>query len=424
MRHWRGIAGIGLATSLWLGNPVAARDVDPPAAPVPCRTAAAAIDHDFPTGAFAGCAAEGASRFRLTIAPETPGRINCSPWYAFRITPARRGRVVVDLDYRGCGHRYRPRVSDDGVVWTALPPSAVTVSGTGADRRARLTVRVGARPMFVAAQEIIAPATYAAWAERAARAPGVERALLGTSLEGRPIERLTVGDPASAPVDAAGAGGREVVVLLGRQHPPEISGALGMFAFADTVMGDSAIARAYRARFDTIIVPMLNPDGVVRGHWRHNMGGVDLNRDWGRFTQPETRLMQALLEGIAANPARRLRALIDFHSTDRDVFYTIPDQLPTDPPLFTKNWLDRLQQRMPDYAVASDANHRAGAGNSKAWVFERFGVPGVTFEFGDQTDRALIARLGRESALAMMETLLAVPPPQPGAAVGVAGTGP
>jgi hypothetical protein len=31
-----------------------------------------------------------------------------------------------------------------------------------------------------------------------------------------------------------------------------------------------------------------NPDGVDKGHWRLNDGGVDLNRDWGPFTQPET----------------------------------------------------------------------------------------------------------------------------------------
>jgi len=34
-------------------------------------------------------------------------------------------------------------------------------------------------------------------------------------------------------------------------------------------------------------------------------------------------------------------------------------------------------------------------------------VPAVTFEIGDETDRKLIARIGRQAALAMMETLLA-----------------
>ncbi len=37
-----------------------------------------------------------------------------------------------------------------------------------------------------------------------------------------------------------------------------------------------------------LILPLLNPDGMALGHWRHNLGSVDLNRDWGIFGQPET----------------------------------------------------------------------------------------------------------------------------------------
>jgi len=46
-------------------------------------------------------------------------------------------------------------------------------------------------------------------------------------------------------------------------------------------MGDSELAREFRRRFSIIMVPLLNPDGVVLGHWRHNVNGVDLNRDGG-----------------------------------------------------------------------------------------------------------------------------------------------
>ena len=40
------------------------------------------------------------------------------------------------------------------------------------------------------------------------------------------------------------------------------------------------------------VVPLANPDGVEQGHWRHNAQGVDLNRDWDRFQQPETRALR------------------------------------------------------------------------------------------------------------------------------------
>ena len=31
----------------------------------------------------------------------------------------------------------------------------------------------------------------------------------------------------------------------------------------------------------------MNPDGVDLGHWRHNAGGIDLNRDWSVYNQKE-----------------------------------------------------------------------------------------------------------------------------------------
>lgn len=402
MTHMPWVAFAGLAGSLFAGllqiAPAAAESDTTATHAESCETRRASIDRAFPTGAFAQCDTSGSKRFTVTIAPEDEGRINCSAWYAFRLTPKRKGRVRVTLDYARCGHRYWPKTSVDGETWTRLPESAVTISGTGDDRSAELALTLGKEPLFVAAQEIFGPSDYAAWLDRHEAKPFVTRSLLGTSAEDRPIEMMRIAAP-----DAAS---RETIVLVGRQHPPEVTGALAMLPFVETIMGDSDLARAYRARFETLVVPMLNPDGVVRGHWRHNTGGVDLNRDWGPFTQPETKLMKDMLEGIAADPDRTLRALIDFHSTGRDVFYTIPDELPTDPELFTKKWLAFYQERMPDYAVNRDARHTAGRPVSKAHVFDTYGIPGITFEIGDETDRGLIKRIGRESAIAMMFTML------------------
>ena len=91
--------------------------------------------------------------------------------------------------------------------------------------------------------------------------------------------------------------------------------------------------------------------------------------------------------------------------------YTIPDELPTDPPLFTRDWLARYQDRMNGYEVTRDARHEAGRPISKAHAFDTYGVPAVTFELGDETDRTLIRRIGREAAIAMMEELLATERP-------------
>jgi len=394
------IAALGLGL---VATPAAATGDGP--APTPtsdCSTNTARIDKNFPTGAFASCEATGDRRFKLTIAPEDEGDINCSAWYAFRVTPQRRTRITIELDYETCGHRYWPKFSTDGVNWTYMRASRVEIEGERGERKARLTLRINDEPIFIAAQEILPPSTYDAWLDGLEGQDFATRSLLGKSAEGRDIELLTIAEP--------GASQRETVVLLGRQHPPEVTGALAMFPFVETLMGDSALAQAYRARFETLVIPLLNPDGVMRGHWRHNTGGVDLNRDWGPWTQPETSLMRDLLAQVEEDTARDLRVLIDFHSTNRDVFYTIPDELPTDPPLFTRDWLARYQERMDGYDVNRDARHTVGRPISKAYAFDAYGAPGITFEIGDETDRELIQRIGRESAIAMMETMLLTAP--------------
>jgi len=364
-----------------------------------CTTAIASIDKDFPTGAFADCRVLADNRIELTIAPEDPGKINCSAWYAFRITPREAKRITVKLDYTTCGHRYRPKTSTDGVNWKYLRSKDVTVEGKRGERTAELRLKLGKKPLFVAAQEITPPSVYDAWMDRVEKNPEVTRALLGKSAQGRDIERITIGNP-----DA-----REQVALFGRQHPPEVSGALAMFPFMETLMADTPLAQRFRERFLVTAVPLTNPDGVVLGYWRHSTGGVDLNRDWGPFTQPETRLLRDLLAAMDEDPEKDLRLMLDFHSTANDVFYTIPDELPTDPELFTAKWLARYEDRMGQYEVNRDARHKVGRPISKAYVYDTYGAPAVTFEIGDETDRKLIRKIGRESAIAMMEELLATP---------------
>ena len=364
-----------------------------------CRGAGIAIDTAFAAGALDTCSVAADGTVTIVIAPEDAPPINCSPWYAFRVHSDEARTVPVTLTYSACGHRYRPKVSHDGIAWDYLPDDAVEVEETADTTTARLMVQTDGRPLYVAAQEIVAPATYDAWLDGLQKHPSARRYTLGGSAEGRPIDAIEIGNEAA----------REQVVLVGRQHPPEVTGALAMFPFVETIAGDSDLAQRFRARFNVVAVPLLNPDGVVRGHWRHSTGGVDLNRDWGPFTQPETRLMRDLLARIADDPAREPVLMLDFHSTGHDVFYTIPDELETDPPLFTKLWLERYQQLMPGYEVNRDARHVADRPISKAYVYDQYGIPGVTFEIGDETDRDLIRRIGQQAAAAMMETLLATP---------------
>ncbi len=363
-----------------------------------CSTPVVTLDTTFLTGNIASCDALGDSELSISIEPEDAPPINCSAWYAFRLTPQKAGNITVNLTYEHCGHRYWPKTSSDGINWTNLPQDAVEAYEADGVKQAKITLTLADQPLFVAGQEIISSTSYRQWIDRHASSPFVETWSLGQSAEGRDIPAMTIKAPASQ--------AREQIILIGRQHPPEVTGALAMMPFVETILSDDPLARRFRERFEMVVVPMLNPDGVDRGYWRHNSGSTDLNRDRGPFVQAETRLMDKLLSDIESDPDRKLRLFVDFHSTQKDIFYTIPDENPTNPPLFLKNWLDRLQIRMPDYPVNRDANHNLGQANSKNHVYKTYGAPTVTFEIGDETDRQLINRLARESAIAMMEVLL------------------
>ena len=88
---------------------------------------------------------------------------------------------------------------------------------------------------------------------------------------------------------------RRAYYSLFRQHPPEVSGYRSFLYFFNRLMDSDELAQNFRSNFHIIAYPMLNPDGVEQGHWRHNSKGIDLNRDWEYFRQPETRSVRDAL---------------------------------------------------------------------------------------------------------------------------------
>lgn len=352
------------------------------------------IENDFPTARANACFRQSADEVAVLIMPEVAGIIR-SPWYAFRVTADKPRRVRATLVYGEGAHRYWPKTSHDGKTWQRLPQDRVHVAEDGAT--ATLELRVGPDPVWVAAQELWPAERYADWLSRLSGRDEVSVSLLGWSGQRRPIRILRS--------EAAGARAG-TVVLVGRQHPPEIPGAFALQRFVETLLDDGELSRRFRERFRLVVVPELNPDGVAMGHWRQNADGADINRDWGPFAQQETRLMRDLLASLAREPSTRPRIFLDFHSTLQDVFYTQFDADPVDPPLFEQRWLKRLQERMPDYVVNRNPVYQAGRPTAKTWVYETYRIPAVTFEIGDETPRDLIATLAQEAARAMMETLL------------------
>ncbi|MEM9301031.1 MAG: M14-type cytosolic carboxypeptidase [Pseudomonadota bacterium] len=356
----------------------------------PCAFGSLRVDAGFDGGAIAQCTRQGESALLLTIRPEAPPTNN-SPWYAFRISSESPRRITVTLAVEEGRFRYWPKFSRDGENWFRMPDAqAETVAD---DTRFTFSTQVDRHPLWVSAQELVTTDDYAPWLDAWAAAPGATRQTIGTSRDGQPVELLTIGS------------GPETVVLLGRQHPPEVSGALAMTWFLDEVFGSSELATTFRERFRILAVPLINPDGVDRGHWRFGTGGLDLNRDWGGFTEPEPAAVRDVIDAWVAGGAD-IRLVLDFHSTYENKFYT---QMPEDnaqPPGFATLWLDRSRERLPDFEFEHDPRPPSGQANTKNYFFERFGIHAITYELGDETDRRTIRQVTPVFAQEMMRTLL------------------
>ncbi len=114
---------------------------------------------------------------------------------------------------------------------------------------------------------------------------------LGRSVKGRSLWMVTLHDPASEP-------GKRLFYLC-RQHGHEPASTEGALAFINALVkadGDTPLA-GYLKQATVVVVPMANPDGA-EAFLRHNAHDVDLNRDWLRRTQPETRALYAAIQRL------------------------------------------------------------------------------------------------------------------------------
>ncbi|GGY41913.1 M14 family metallopeptidase [Parvularcula lutaonensis] len=107
---------------------------------------------------------------------------------------------------------------------------------------------------------------------RMAKKKGVEWMPLGYSLDGRPVDALRFGEPAEA---------KRKIWVIARQHPGESMGSFFAEGFCETLVDEDHNMAQQLLRHATVyVVPMMNPDGVARGHLRTNAAGTDLNRAW------------------------------------------------------------------------------------------------------------------------------------------------
>jgi hypothetical protein len=330
----------------------------------------------------------GDNKYQLTLLPENLP-INNSPWYAYKVYAKEPTTITVITKIKGSEHRYPPKISRNGVTWQLQ-------EYTMKNQHMRFELAVDSKPTWIAAQEIIHSEHYYRWGKHLANSKNVEHDIVGWSVQKRPLFKIE-----------HTAKGNEWLVVLGRQHPPEVTGAIAVFPFVDTLLSDSALAKQFRERFNILVLPNLNPDGVYLGNWRHNANGIDLNRDWKNFQQPEVKAVDKYLTNLVKQQQQLVMA-VDFHSTQKDIFYTMPTDYGVNNPKLVEHWLGALDAQFADFEVVQQPGNNPDKGVFKQYFADKFKAHAITYEMGDNTSRAFIKQLARSAANRLMETMLAI----------------
>ncbi len=347
---------------------------------------------NFEAGRLDGCERNTQGEYVLTFLPEDKP-INPSPWYYFSAVSSKEKIINVVLTFDGYTPRYLPKISRDKQQWQPIPFDTNELGMS-------LTLAVSDSPLYVAAQTPIVNEDYDRWLSENAKVYDFSPIVLGHSTQQRPINGFVLSEREN----------KEWIVFLGRQHPPEVTGAVAMFSFLEAFLAQTAIDTAFLSRFNVLIVPNINPDGVANGHWRHSLGHKDLNRDWQAFSQPETRAVKAYMDKITSQGGKIVMGM-DFHSTHHNVFYTIPTDEHIAPKMLVVDWLAELQTKTKGvFKVLDKPGTSPGKGVFKQFLADVYKVHGVTYEVGDNEPDEKTRYVARHAANTLIETLLATTP--------------
>jgi murein tripeptide amidase MpaA len=335
-------------------------------------------------------------------------------WFHFRLSGAKGQRCLIRIiDLKGSAYPdgwpgYRAAMSEDRQSWRRAQTSYDANSANGT-----LTIEVTPQvdQLWFAYFAPYSLERHHDLIARMAAAPGVAADVLGHSLDGRPIDRLVLGD------------GPKTVWLYARQHPGESMAQWWMEGALERLTDrHDPVARKLRNEATFHIVPNMNPDGSVRGHLRCNAAGVNLNREWAAPSaekSPEVLCVRGAMDKTGCDLA------MDVHGDEAipQVFIAGFEGIPsiTNKQLaLLADYKARLARITPDFQTAKGYPiSRPGTANlamSTNQVAERFGCVAMTLEmpfkdnddlpcaeYGWSPERSKL--LGRDCLAAILEVL-------------------
>jgi hypothetical protein len=361
------------------------------------------FSNDFESGRLNGITSDGNDHYTALITAEnTP--VNVSPWYAFKVWSKTPKTITIKMTFQNSRSRYYPKVSKDGENFTPLDSLNFTAihNGTGTfgikavPEFVEIKVNIDQEPTYITAQELYGSTRVKSWTDSLSTKPFVTNYEIGRSKEGRAMNLMEVSNGTN----------KKAVMVISRQHPPEVTGFLAMKSFIETLTGDTPKAQKFRNHFDLFVVPLMNPDGVDNGNWRHNMGGIDLNRDWQDFNQPET---QSVRDFLVKKESEGYEFVFgaDFHSTWDDIYYPIDSTVIGSKGDIVFSWIDNITKRLPQkHTNIKPSTEIKPTMVSRNYFYVNHGMPAIVFELGDNTPRDFLKQKGKVAAEELMDLLL------------------
>ena len=213
---------------------------------------------------------------------------------------------------------------------------------------------------------------------RAAMSPSARVRRLGSTVDGRDLDLVVVGDDQP---------GRAPIWIIARQHPGETMAEWFVEGLLDRLLdGADPVARTLREQALLYIVPNMNPDGAVRGNLRTNAAGRNLNREWREpdpLASPEVFLVRAEMERTGC------ALFLDIHGDESlpYVFFSTAEEVPgftTEAAAAQARFVDTLLAVSPDFQT--EEGYKPGRFGEELltlaskWVANHFGCVSLTLE--------------------------------------------
>ena len=226
------------------------------------------ISSRFDAGAIEVVSATSAAAIDLNIRKDSHADI--TQWFYFRLQGAQGQACTMRFGNAGQSaypagwEGYQAMASYDRVTWFRVPTSY-----DGQVMTVQHTPEMDS--VYYAYFEPYSWERHLELLDRAQLSENVRMLDLGSTVDGRDINALVIGDPAAA----------KKVWVIARQHPGETMAEWFVEGMLDALLDPAEpFGRQLLKEAVFYVVPNMNPDGSVRGNLRTNAAGANLNREW------------------------------------------------------------------------------------------------------------------------------------------------